>query len=222
MNKILFVVILAASLCFSACAVLLSNPTDTTASNAPTTNANPTETDPTEPEETAYIGPGYFPIQKEPAEFIFQSGAGGWRCVLSINRDGTFTGQYTDSEMGSIGEGYKATYYVCDFSGIFADIEKVNEHTYRTQVFDITTSHTPGEEWIENEIRYVAANPAGIYNEETKQLCESFMIYLPDTPICEVPEAFLNWWPYRGEQKTTLSCYGILNVATNDGFFYTE
>jgi hypothetical protein len=220
MKKYLFA-LLAILLCLSACSAPVADKPGATETN-PTASSVP-ETTPTEPEETAYIGPGYFPIQKEPAEFIFQSGAGGWRCVLSINRDGTFTGQYTDSEMGAIGDSYpRGTLIVCDFSGIFAEIEKINAYTYRAELFDVTTSQTPGEEWIENEIRYVAANPAGIYNEETKQLCESFIIYLPDTPISEVPEAFLNWWPYRGEQKTTLSCYGILNVATNDGFFYTE
>lgn len=224
MKKILFVFILAALLCFSACSAPHSNPantTDSTPANSSAQDTTPTETNLTEPEETASIGPGYFPIREEPAEFVFQSGTGGWRSVLSINRDGTFTGQYLDSDMGAIGEGYpRGTAIVCDFSGIFADIEKVNEYTYQTQLFDVTTNQTPGEEWIENEIRYIAANPAGIYDQEKDQMCEEFILYLPDTPIDEVPEAFLTWWPYRGEQKTTLSCYGILNVASNDGFFY--
>lgn len=224
MRKTMFIFILAALLCFSACSAPLSNPantTDSTPSNSSAIEATPTETNSTEPEETASIGPGYFPIREEPAEFIFQSGAGGWRSVLSVNRDGTFTGQYLDPDMGATGEGYPGgTATVCEFSGIFAEIEKINEHSYQTQIFDVTTSHTPGEEWIENEVRYIAANPAGIYDQEKEQLCEEFIIYLPDTPISEVPEAFLTWWPYREEQKTTLSCYGILNVATNAGFFY--
>ena len=91
---------------------------------------------------------------------------------------------------------------------------------------DIQTEKAVGEEWIEDEIRYVASEPHGLNDPFTNQLCTDFVFYLPETPVEQVPEEFLTWWPYRYSQesdtKTTLSCYGILNVTTEFGFFTTQ
>lgn len=215
MRNILFICILVGLLCFSACSAPLSDTPDQ-AATAPT-NSSVSESTPTEPAETAPIEPGYFPIHEEPAEFVFSSGADTWKTITEINRDGTFTGQYKDSEMGSSGEGYKATCYVCDFTGVFANVEKVNSYTYKVELIDISTVEPVGKEWIENEIRYIASYPYGLYDAEGKQACEEFIVYLPHTPVSELPEEFLAWCPY---EKDTLSCYGLLNTTTNDGFFY--
>ncbi len=228
MKKILFISALAVSLCLSACSAPPANPKDTT--DTTPTSSSVVESNPTTPTESTGADieePGYFPIPVEPADFSHLSGAGGWSTVLSINRDGTLTGRYSDSEMGSSGEGYpNGTIYICDFSGVITDIEKINEYSYKMRLFDVTTHKPTGTEWIKNDVRYIAADPVGIYDQENKKMCEDFILYLPDTPIDQVPEDFLIWWPYRYEQqtnpKTTLSCYGILNVATNDGFFYSE
>ena len=224
MKRILLICLLVVSLCLSACGI----PADNSAGTTPI--STPAQTDPTVAVESTPANldePGYFPIPVEPANFSYMSGAGGWSTVLSINRDGTFTGQYHDSELGSTGESYpNGTIYVCDFTGVVANIEKINEYSYNITLFGVDTQKEAGTEWIKEGVRYVAAEPIGIYDPESKTLCEDFILYLPDTPIDQVPEDFLIWWPYRYEQQTdpkaTLSCYGILNVATNDGFFYTE
>lgn len=144
---------------------------------------------------------------------------------MEINRDGTFTGQYLDSKMDATGEGYpRGSAYICDFSGVFSDIEKINEYTYQMRLSDVTVLQTAGKEWVKNEIRYIASNPVGIYDPENEQLCEAFILYLPDTPVNQLPQKFLSSWPYqdahKANPKATLSCYGFLNVTTNDGFFY--
>jgi hypothetical protein len=99
----------------------------------------------------------------------------------------------------------------------FNNIEKINEYSYKMTLAEIATEKNTGEEWIEDEIRYIASDPYGIDGGT------DFILYLPNTPITEVSEEFLSWWPYRyGQQsdpKETLSCYGILNVATQNGFF---
>lgn len=52
--------------------------------------------------------------------FNFASGAGGWWTEFTMNGDGSFKGNYHDSEIGSTGRGYpKGTVYVCKFSGRF-------------------------------------------------------------------------------------------------------
>ena len=116
--------------------------------------------------------------------------------------------------------------YVCDFSGRFENIKKIDEYSYQMTLTGIQTEKPVGEEWIEDEIRYVASDPHGLNNPDNNQECVEFIFYLPDTPVDQVPEAFLDWWPYRYTQETepkgTLSCYGILSVTTSFGFFTTE
>lgn len=157
------------------------------------------------------------PLPQNPAEFIFSSGAGAWATVLKLNNDGTFTGDYHDSEMGTTADEYpNGSVYISVFSGKFTNFEKINDYSYKMTVTDVETRDKIDTEWIDQEIRYIAAAPYGIDGGT------EFILYLPNTPINELPEEFLYWWPLRfqtEEKLTTLSCYGILNVATNDGFF---
>ena len=223
MKKSLFIFILVGLLCLSACGTPKDNtptkPVDTSAADTKPTATQP-ESTPTEP--TVFEPqPGYFPIPEEPATFTFLSGAGGWWTEMDINTDGTFSGRYQDGEMGASGEGYQATYYVCDFSGVFADVEKVDQNTYKVRLASISTIEPIGKEWIDKEIRYIAAAPHGLYDYDKKQNCEEFIVYMPTTPVSELSEEFLSWWPYKGENKDTLECFGLMNVTTQHGFFYT-
>ena len=162
------------------------------------------------------------PLPQENMRFYFLSGAGGWSTDLKLNQNGTFIGEYHDSEMGENGMDYpNGTVYVCSFTGKFEHFEKLNEHSYKMILTEIETDHAVGEEWIENDIRFVASEPYGLHGGDRE--ATDFILYLPDTPIEQVSEEFLSWWPYRYDQETnprqTLSCYGILNVTTSDGFF---
>ena len=246
MKKTFIIFIMLLALCLSACGVPKGEPAETAppatqpeaSTEAPTlpesqpTESAPepteiapeptesTETEPelTEPIETAPEALAALPLPAETVQFSFLSGAGGWSTELQLNQDGTFTGFYHDSEMGDIGEDYPyGSIYICSFAGEFADFEKLSEYAYKMNLSNLTTENAIGEEWIEEEIRYVASDPYGL--EEGTE----FILYLPDTPVSEVPEDFLIWWPYRysedAETRTTLSCYGILNVATGYGFF---
>ena len=226
MKKSLFICILAVLLCLSACgtpAADTQSATDTKSTTPTIVETKPTQAQPeTQPTEPTVFEPqpGYFPIPTEPATFYFSSGVGAWSCVMDINTDGTFSGQYSDTDMGSSGDGYEHTRYVCDFSGVFADVEKVNNYTYKVKMIDISTVEPIGKEWIEDEVRHVASYPYGLYDLEGKQACEEFIVYLPHTPVSELSEYFIGWWPYKNQDKDTLSCYGLMNTITQDGFFY--
>ena len=230
MKKFLSFFLVAILLFLSACNTHTPNDTDATTESAATesTFTDVSESSTTETtSETNTIKNNQLPLPKESEEFSFLSGAGAWRTIITLNRDGTFTGWYLDSEMGEIGEDYPhGSAYTCTFSGKFVNIEKVNAYSYKMTLTDIKTEKAVGEEWIENEIRYVASEPYGLNDPISEQECTEFIFYLPDTPVDQVPEAFLTWWPYRYTQetapKTTLSCYGILNVSTNYGFFIAE
>ena len=159
--------------------------------------------------------PTVLPIE-EVTSFYFSSGAGGWGTELKLNPDGSFTGCYHDSDMGDTGDGYpNGTVYICNFSGKFENIKKIDEYSYQMTLTNLTIEETP-DEWIEEGIKYIASGPYGIEGGT------NFIFYMPNTPISSLSEEFLSWWPGRydlSEPKDTLTGYGILNVETQEGFF---
>ena len=224
MKNFLSIIIIAFLLCLSACDIHTSDNSgiSTKDTYSEETTLNNTAKTTTESDKTTPVENNLLPLPNDEVEFCFASGAGAWRTIITLNRDGSFTGLYLDSEMGVTGEGYpKGSAYTCEFSGKFENIEKVNEYSYKMTLTDIKTEKTVGEEWIENEIRYIASEPHGLNVPFSNQQCAEFVFYSPDTPVNQVSQEFLSWWPYcySQESKTTLSCYGILNVATNEGFF---
>lgn len=158
------------------------------------------------------------PFLATPTEFSFLSGAGGWQTVLTLHADGTFAGWFRDSDMGDQGDAYPdGTAYVCSFSGHFENIQKAEDGSYAMTLAEVTTDRNAGEEWIEDGTRYVASDPYGI------ALGTEFVLYTPDTPIDTLPDKFLSWWPYLSTGSyDTLTCYGLRNVATEEGFFSAE
>ena len=80
-------------------------------------------------------------------EFYFSSGAGGWRTVLYIHDDGSFEGEFSDSDMGSNGNDYpNGTVYYSEFSGAFTEPEPVDTYTWRFQIDHLEYAHEFGEE----------------------------------------------------------------------------
>ncbi len=153
-------------------------------------------------------------VLKDLPDFHFSSGVGAWGTNLHINEDGTFTGDYHDSEMGGIGEGYpNGTRYICNFSGSFTDMKQIDEYTWSMKLDDLEMENTPGEEWIEDGIKHIAAEPYGIEGGET------FYLYLPGIPIDSLPEEYLSWGIGMFEDDTTLQSHGLYNVDVKCGFF---
>lgn len=154
-----------------------------------------------------------------PMEMLFASGAGAWGTTLTLNLDGTFEGQYHDSNMGENGDEYpNGTVYYCNFSGRFGSMMKLNDYAYYMRLEELVYDTEIGKEQIGEEgIRYVTAEPYGIAGGE------EFILYLPGTPVEELNEDFINWWPdaylWRNGELNTLTGYGLHNVNTGDGFF---
>ena len=81
--------------------------------------------------------------------FVFASGAGAWGTELTIDDDGSFKGQYHDSDMGSTGDGYpNGTRYYSEFNGQFSEPEKVNEYTYKIYIFPLSFQITREGKYI--------------------------------------------------------------------------
>lgn len=152
-------------------------------------------------------------------QFVFSSGAGAWSTELYIHEDGSFEGIYHDSDMGSTGEGYpNGTRYFCDFNGQFAKPVKVNDYTYSLQIEEVQYANEVGTEEILDEVLYVYSDAYGL------QGTEELFIYLPESPIEELPEGFLNWvrnsyyYGMEGKVMTELPGYGLYNKAEECGF----
>ena len=151
-------------------------------------------------------------------EFFFSSGAGGWCTVLYIDEDGTFEGNYHDSDMGSTGEGYpNGTLYYCDFKGSFTEPQKVNDYTYKFQIKEISFADEVGKEENKDGIHYIYSDAYGLDDSEY------FFMYLPGTPLAELSEEFLRWIGYyngmEGTTDTELPFYALYNVEQEYGFY---
>ena len=151
----------------------------------------------------------------ENLEFYFASGAGGWRTFLNIEEDGSFSGEYSDSDMGSTGEGYpNGTYYYCKFNGKFTEAVKVNDYTYSMKIEEISCVNEPETSEIIDGILYYYATPYGMEG------AEEVLIYLPGAPVSELPEEYINW--VRNDMvdpdAVELPFYGLYNVTEQNGF----
>lgn len=158
-----------------------------------------------------------------PMELLFSSGAGAWGTRLTLNEDGSFTGVFSDSNMGETGKDYpNGTVYLCSFSGRFSMSTALDVHSYPMTLEEVTIDAPDHEEWIEDGILYVASGPYGLYNDYTDgAMSRDFVLYAPTTPVFGLDEELLSWWPGRyGENPPkTLNCWALWNVEAGTAFF---
>jgi len=186
-----------------------------------------TEEEPATPEQETEESEEDDPVEKEdaeipyPLELHFSSGAGAWSSDITLNSDGTFTGQYHDADMGDASEEYPhGTMYICDFAGKFSNLQKVNAYTYSLTLEDITTELEPGDVFIEDQVRYLTCMPYGLVSADNLLVTE-YLLFLPNTPVSECSEWMLSWWPlrYGDEKPDTLEHYALYNTVTEQTFF---
>ena len=118
----------------------------------------------------------------------FSSGVGGWDTSLTFGENGVFEGNYHDSEMGEMGEGYPdGTVYTCLFHGRLSAAEQLSATSWLLKVEENAIDEGQEAELIEDGIRFVAAEPYGLYK------ASEVVLYLPGTPVKDLPEGFLIW-----------------------------
>ncbi len=160
-----------------------------------------------------------------PMKMMFASGAGAWDTLLTLHPDGSFEGDYHDTDMGDSGPGYQSTQYVCRFHGRFRDITQVTGTSWSLMLEELVldTGHPIGEEWVEtirtNEgsynLRYISSEPYGFNTVDDGPLKPGaqFMLYTPEAtgyrPTDELYEMresenydsvmfqFWSWWPAK-------------------------
>lgn len=138
-------------------------------------------------------------------EFWFGSGAGAWCTIFSVNQDGTFEGEYRDSDMNVMD--------LCNFTGKFTGPVKVNDFTYSVTLEQIVFEKEPGTEESKGEL-YIYYVDAYGFND-----AEELLLYLPGAPVEELPEEYLKWvGRYGDSRKTVLPFYGFYNVNGEQGY----
>ena len=150
-------------------------------------------------------------------EWSFSSGVGAWSTDLTIQADGTFTGEYHDSEMGDAEEKYpNGTVYVCRFSGKMSVAEKTDDKTWKIRVEQLEKE--PMEETIEDGVRYVTSSPYGVDQAET------VTVFLPGTPVAGLPEELLFWTHLQetDPDAAVLPFYVIWSEADGAGFISVD
>lgn len=131
--------------------------------------------------------------------------------TIKIEADGCFTGTFYDSVPNEKGDEYPGgTIYHAKFSGKFEKIEKLDNTAYKLYLGSITYE-TKGEE-INDGVKFISDIPQGL-SQNTE-----YLLYTPDAPS-DLHEVFLFGWPYLAEKPEKLSCYGLMNTKSNDGFF---
>ena len=145
----------------------------------------------------------------------FSSGAGAWSTDMRILADGTFSGEFHDSEMGEAGDDYpNGSVYYCAFAGQMTILDQVDEHSWLVRVDSLTTNEEPGSEMIADDLRYVTAEPYGISEGD------EMVVYLPGTPVDTLSEDMRMWAHLLGEAdaSATLEDWFLYSRKNDTGF----
>ena len=148
-------------------------------------------------------------------EWSFSSGAGAWSTELRIGEDGSFSGEYHDSEMGECAEAYPdGTVYCCSFTGRFSLAERISDNSWRLRVEALQPDADQAEESVEDGIRYVKAAPYGLSEGD------EMLLFEPGTPLTALPEALV-FWTHVQEQEDApeaLESWFLCSAANESGF----
>ena len=133
---------------------------------------------------------------------------------MTIASDGTFTGNYHDSEMGETGDDYpQGSLYGCAFHGRLTLGGQVDAYTWKVHVDELALDEGQVPEAIEDGIRYVTTDPYGI------KAGSDLLLYLPGTPVDALPEGFLFWAHLTSDDvPEELPYYGLYDVTEDTGF----
>lgn len=154
------------------------------------------------------------PIDGE-IKLLFASGAGAWGDYLHINPDGSFAGEYQDSNMGIADENNypNGTVFIDRYSGRFGDFIKIDDYTYLLTVLEETHEFEPNAEWIEDGIRFVSTSP------ENPDIGTEYVLCLPGKPLSEIPKSVMEW-EFGNDSENTLTVYCLYSAQSQDiGYF---
>ena len=146
-------------------------------------------------------------------EWSFSSGAGAWSTELQLQADGSFTGNYHDSEMGDYADAYpNGTVYFSSFSGRMSLVEQVDGNTWKIRVEKLVRD--PGEETVDDGIRFVPTEVYGLSEGD------EMLLYSPGTPVSILSEEMQMWAHimFRETPPTELEVWFLSSEKNDSGF----
>ncbi len=153
---------------------------------------------------------------EEGIEFGLSNGVGGWYTSLILDNEGGIYGAFHDNEYGETDEKYEnGTQYWNEFWGFFENIEKINDYSYKMILKDVATSQPSDVEDIDEEekLRYVTTDKITGVIDDTE-----YILYLPDTPVLELPDEVITWLPEIKGDKDIIDCYILYSVSEGMAF----
>ena len=142
-------------------------------------------------------------------ELLYASGAGGWGTYLTLQPDGSFTGDYGDSDAD--------TRYECKFEGRFTNMHQISDYCWAMTLGEVALEKEKGTTWTEDGIHYIAAGPHGV-SEGT-----DFLLYAPGTPVDMIPASCRDWWPdayyWRKGEIDVLDGWALCNLNEGAAFY---
>lgn len=161
-------------------------PIESVAGEAESIAEQPTES---APEEIAEIQEQNVFAIVAGKRFGHSSGHGAWGVGIEVAEDGSFNGEYHDTNMGESGEGYPhGTIRQCKFYGKFNNVSKIDEYTYTCELEYLYNEVPEGTEEIVDLVRHIYT---GAYGMEGGS---NFLILLPGKPRSELTPGMLNWY----------------------------
>ena len=160
-------------------------------------------------------GDNTFFAQFDGMTWSFCSGAGAWSTDLTIQPDGSFIGDYHDSDMGDTAEtNPNGTVYICSFSGKMSLVEQVDENSWKLRVDELKTEKWTEPEYIDGGIRFVFTEPYGISEGD------EILLYRPGTPVNNFTEEMQMWAHLFDLENTAdkLDSWFLWSEKNNSGF----
>ena len=95
---------------------------------------------------------------------------------------------------------------------------QTDDDTWSVKINSLQTEGTEGEEYYEDGVRYIYAEPFGLTGADELQ------IFPAGTPVDQIPEGFLSWTGmyFDPETEDNLPFYGIYNAAEECAFISME
>ncbi|MBP5605522.1 MAG: hypothetical protein J6X60_08265 [Ruminiclostridium sp.] len=151
--------------------------------------------------------------------YTFTSGAGGWSNDIKLESDGTFTGNYHDTDyINEYGE-EEYTIYQSLFHGKFSNLEQVNDYTYSADLVSFAYDMKKGERIKKDDRTYVNVAAYGI------EKCRTVYFYLKGAPIDSLPSDFVSWGDGPvglTDAESELPTHGFYSVEDETGFFLID
>ena len=148
-------------------------------------------------------------------EWSYMSGVGAWSTDLWIYGDGSFSGEFHDTDMGDAADAYPdGTMYRCAFSGRMSLAGQADEYTWRIRVDELKMEKDQDDEIIEDGVRYVWVNSCGLSEGD------EMLLYRPGTPVSMLSED-MQFWAHVLDQENApieLETWFLSSELNESGF----